>query len=629
MANPIVKISDYFPKSLGRKSNRDWTEIKKIQEHIDSMPDEFDIQEYIRNRRLTSENRDLDQKLFGIPENAEVPESSTHNRNRYYNKDLKQKGKQGRDYTKYDRHGKAKIDKNGNVREVGNFHKKLINVADNTKNSKVGTATRIIAMHPVQTLIAILIVLGTIAVTNMAIFVSGTAGSIGQTPFVLCSGDDSDQTASTIALNETDVSKMATKDYAVKAFVSVAKSKNWKKEAIIGTLSYILQEGSGFGTFTYEAYQTSKGPGKVVRDTTLNNDQWLSWLDDTSTDGAAAQTIKAYGGSYPGGNYAAVGIGLLQHSDVWSSAGHKTTANATALINYAKQHGNKPWQDPATQMGFFFDEVFSKPSAFDDGGVNPTSSDLTSEEWARRVTAGVGMPAMHYTDNNSYMQAHLKHLAEAEADYNNFNGGSVDSLQTTGSTDFCKASDTTEATGSNSSLADAAVSLASGTDTYIPWDMDGTASPNLNNPLLKTYKSLHTQIFPGDPYFASCDRSVATAVRWSGGDDSFPAGPTSTQYSYLSSSSKWQSIGDYTAGTKLEPGDVLVTKGDGHIKMYVGNDAVKKRFPGSKDDMYNGSFHDKFPYVFQDKPGYDTRTFAVFRLIHPDNSEKYKNLKVS
>jgi len=33
-------------------------------------------------------------------------------------------------------------------------------------------------------------------------------------------------------------------------------------------------------------------------------------------------------------------------------------------------------------------------------------------------------------------------------------------------------------------------------------------------------------IFPGDPYYQSCDRGVATSVRWSGADDRFPVGNT-------------------------------------------------------------------------------------------------------
>lgn len=176
----------------------------------------------------------------------------------------------------------------------------------------------------------------------------------------------------------------------------------------------------------------------------------------------------------------------------------------------------------------------------------------------------------------------------------------------------------------NSSIATAAVSYAYETQDEGRGN-DGTA----------LYQRVHKAIFPGDPWFQSCDRGVATAVRWSGSDDDYPAGATGGQLAYLLSSDKWTKVG--TSGSvkmeELKPGDVFCL--NGHTFLYVGNDAVKKKYPNSNGDSVSASFCERSPGVGVDasdiivaNKGQDwigRGEYQIFRCTKPDKSAKYVN----
>lgn len=176
--------------------------------------------------------------------------------------------------------------------------------------------------------------------------------------------------------------------------------------------------------------------------------------------------------------------------------------------------------------------------------------------------------------------------------------------------------------GDNSTLYNAALAYA-----YDKWE-----EGNGNNGTA-LYQELHEAIFPGDPYFMSCDRGVAVAVRWSGSDDDYPAGDTTQQGTYLSNSPKWDKVidgykdSDYN---QLKPGDVFVTQTNGHTFMYTGVEATMKAHPKAAEgsDNVSASFGQRSPGCSKmgNYTEIDSRPYNVFRLVKPDNSDKYTSL---
>lgn len=176
----------------------------------------------------------------------------------------------------------------------------------------------------------------------------------------------------------------------------------------------------------------------------------------------------------------------------------------------------------------------------------------------------------------------------------------------------------------NSSMASAMVSYAHPSTAAA--HNDGT----------ELYQAVHRAIFPGDSYFKSCDRSVACAVRWSGSDDTYPAGNTGFQLNYLKSSDKWESVGMAGSLTAedLLPGDVFCVSG--HTFMYVGTELVHQYHPDT-DASYetvSGSLEDYSPGCCNQAADILSRNgqdwnghgeYEVFRCVKPDNSPKYKD----
>lgn len=178
----------------------------------------------------------------------------------------------------------------------------------------------------------------------------------------------------------------------------------------------------------------------------------------------------------------------------------------------------------------------------------------------------------------------------------------------------------------NSTLANAAVSYA--------YETKDEGNGNNGTPL---YRRLHEVIWPGDPYFQSCDRGVATAVRWSGTDEEFPAGNTDMQLAYMTSSDKWTKVGS-TGSMKmdeLQPGDVFCL--NGHVFMYVGHEAVAAKYPNTAKniDSVSASFNERSPGCGNDSNDIIVRLngqdwigrgeYQVFRCSKPDGGTKYKD----
>lgn len=155
------------------------------------------------------------------------------------------------------------------------------------------------------------------------------------------------------------------------------------------------------------------------------------------------------------------------------------------------------------------------------------------------------------------------------------------------------------------------------------------------------YKEVHDKVLePGDKYYASCDRSTGSAVRWSGADDNFcyavcDSGiiPYCQQHTDI-----WQDVvSEINSQDDLEPGDVCVYSK--HICMFIGEDAVAKFHPNidaSATQWGEGSLG-TFPPAITDRSsnmtmftasGHGSYDGHVFRNIKMQDDSKYKDIEI-
>lgn len=321
------------------------------------------------------------------------------------------------------------------------------------------------------------------------------------------------------------------------------------------------------------------------------------------------------------------GIGLGQWTDVHPGDGGRNTM----LRDFADGH-KVPWYEVETQLAFMMSDDDPMRVAVVDGmidkemgspeeatmhfltrweGINDGTGGTRSEAagnwyakmggWDTDTDLGKSVLAMANTTkksaNNRAAQEELNDCIEKA-------GGSLG--------------------GGN---ADAAEAMATYSWAYLDWG-------NGNNGT-ELYQYLMGEIFPGDPYYMSCDRGVATAVRWSGTDDTFPVGPTSAQYQYFMGEGreKWEQVDGIDQESNMKAGDVLVTKGDGHIQMYLGEEVVKDVWGDTPHEpnatMASASFGERSPGL-QNWEGYstDNRPYSGWRSKGPEKNSKYKDIKV-
>ena len=251
-----------------------------------------------------------------------------------------------------------------------------------------------------------------------------------------------------------------------------------------------------------------------------------------------AQVDPAYSARFPAIDL--MGIGLGQ----W------TNGRNTLLTEYAKSI-NKPWYTIETQLGFMISkddptrvgQVKALINNSEGGSVSAaTSYFLTNWEGindgtlgTREAAAGTWFSKMGgWSKNQSLADSILAQSGSAVTGANNTSVAQAASR--------CKSF---AGHVDNSSLVKAALSYA--------WPYNDEGKGNDGTDL---YKYLHKEVLgESDHFYASCDRTVATAVRWSGTDDSYPAGGVSNQLEYLQGegASKWTKV-DYNGDkSKLQP----------------------------------------------------------------------------
>lgn len=148
----------------------------------------------------------------------------------------------------------------------------------------------------------------------------------------------------------------------------------------------------------------------------------------------------------------------------------------------------------------------------------------------------------------------------------------------------------------------------------------------------------------------SCDRGIASIVRWSGVDDSMPRACASI-YDHMAKSERWKDLGRWDGKeSSLKPGDILIhlerwqsTKSN-HVCMYVGKSTAKEVYAswlkGTDADKgaptgawvsahrNGGNPPNKgyAPCIGDAKYAYADKTMHVFRCVKPQGSTKYTGI---
>ena len=408
--------------------------------------------------------------------------------------------------------------------------------------------------------------------------------------------------------------------------VSALRTAGWSDEQIAGALGNAEAESKLDPTmvegFYGEAFQM--GPKK---EDIFNNKR--KYLDEVLYPAYAREGISLDKNTYEAGG-GSIGIGLWQitggrqHTfSEWVKQNNVKWGTVEAQVAYMLNGDNRgEWlkQYTATKWGS------PRESAGDFARGYEGNTTLAQEE--RRAKAEYWYSKMSDMKTDSAYGESVLALAKTAKIEASSNGANavLNRCETSRTGDY-----------DNSSIARAAISIA--------WD---NMQQSLLNNGTEVYQKVKELIFPNDPYNQSCDRSAATAIRWSGADDDFPVGAVEQQLAYLQTSDKWEEIHWNQDVSKLQPGDVFIrwepNPGVQHIMIYLGNKIVREIRPDNPGELMQGSYgagaestnngkiqhsgagaDSRSPALFP-LPGTLYETFRVFRNVKQETNSKYKNI---
>ena len=391
---------------------------------------------------------------------------------------------------------------------------------------------------------------------------------------------------------------------------SVFKAYGLSNEQIAGILgNWSVESGidpSGFEGIYSEHFQPT---GPKHTDAYNNMNAWTESLFSQYAAQGLGINHAAYKGS--DGNYYP-GLGLGQ----W------TGGNGEKLIAASKSV-NKNWYDLDFQLAYAL--ATPSPTGIQDYWNKYKKESGSASAMAMSFTHDwEGNAGMAYAERQAAAEHWLSQMASWTED-SAFSASVISMSQNLGmvASDGAASSALQSCTKAqnydNSSAAAAAISYAYETEEESEGN-NGT----------KLWQTVFQNIFPGDPNYMSCDRTVATALRWSGTDEEIPAGDCPALISYFSSSDKWEKVGlSHDLEEKdLKPGDIIIRSS--HVIMYVGNELVKQKYPNSNGNMVSGSLEERSPGVgshIKDylKGGAGESDYTVYRCVKPDNGTKYKD----
>lgn len=408
--------------------------------------------------------------------------------------------------------------------------------------------------------------------------------------------------------------------------VSALRTAGWSDEQIAGALGNAEAESKLDPTmvegFYGEAFQM--GPKK---EDIFNNKR--KYLDEVLYPAYAREGISLDKNTYEAGG-GSIGIGLWQitggrqHTfSEWVKQNNVKWGTVEAQVAYMLNGDNRgEWlkQYTATKWGS------PREAAGDFARGYEGNTTLAQEE--RRAKAEYWYSKMSDMKTDSAYGESVLALAKTAKIEASSNGANavLNRCETSRTGDY-----------DNSSIARAAISIA--------WD---NMQQSLLNNGTEVYQKVKELIFPNDPYNQSCDRSAATAIRWSGADDDFPVGAVEQQLAYLQTSDKWEEIHWNQDVSKLQPGDVFIrwepSPGVQHIMIYLGNKIVREIRPDNPGELMQGSYgagaestnngkiqhsgagaDSRSPALFP-LPGTLYETFRVFRNVKQETNSKYKNI---
>lgn len=196
---------------------------------------------------------------------------------------------------------------------------------------------------------------------------------------------------------------------------------------------------------------------------------------------------------------------------------------------------------------------------------------MLTQTWHGDDSAGKSIADLLYEDMNS---RHVRNIWNPD---NGYCGGDFD----------------------NSSIAACAVSWA-WLEGHVDWaDINTSNLDPMGYPASTKCTSLYCAVkdivLPNDPFYSSCDRGAATAVRASGSDDNYPAGNPKNQYDYmLAHPDLWEEVGSVSsAWSQIQPGDIICSSSEinRHIIVFVGEDVVYEKWGESVGDATNAIVH--------------------------------------
>lgn len=316
--------------------------------------------------------------------------------------------------------------------------------------------------------------------------------------------------------------------------------------------------------------------------------------------------------------------------------GQWTGGNGVRLMAAAKKVGAK-WYDLKFQVAYMIanDTPTGKSSKSFWDGMKHTNSVNAAVQYFLTNWEGVTGNALQ--DRESKAATYYRQMKDWDRGDKNDKfvqsvfemakqlGKSATAKAVTDAAESCAAA---EMSSDNSTAANAALSYA--------WDNQQQATGNNGT---KLYQQLHRAILPGDPYFESCDRNVSLAMRWSGTDINYPAGPVTTQRQYLAGSHKWKKVGTTSnfPYKDLRPGDVMVS-GE-HTYLYVGAEAIRasirrgehsaSKVTKGADDV-DASYGERSAGIGAEADysinKHGDGPYDIYRCIKPDHSSKYKSV---